>query len=203
MSRHCISGFVVVVLTGASLLLLPQTSDAQRRGGGGRAGAAGGYAGGYRSYGYTPYRRAFGGYGGYGYGYSGYGYANSGFSNPGITYPTQPYANDGSTGAYESFYPPQTSQPDNTVHVRVRVPAQDAEVWFQDARTDQRGTVREFESPELTPGFNYSYHIRARWMDNGKVRDQTRAVTVRAGQSVSVDFNTPDTAAATTDNPRQ
>jgi uncharacterized protein (TIGR03000 family) len=92
---------------------------------------------------------------------------------------------------YQSFYPPDTSSLGNRVMVQVRVPSPDAEVWFEGAKTNQRGMDRTFESPELTPGYKYTYHMRARWTDNGQPRDQTREVRVQPGQSVTVDFTRP------------
>jgi uncharacterized protein (TIGR03000 family) len=73
-------------------------------------------------------------------------------------------------------------------HVTVRVPTADAEVWFDDHRTQQTGTERTFESPPLEPG-EYSYQIRAKWRQNGKDVDLTRTVDVQPGQRVIVDFN--------------
>jgi uncharacterized protein (TIGR03000 family) len=50
---------------------------------------------------------------------------------------------------------------------------------------------RSFVSPPLTAGRNYSYQVRARWNDNGQMRDQTRTVNVTPGQTVNVDFSQP------------
>jgi uncharacterized protein (TIGR03000 family) len=70
----------------------------------------------------------------------------------------------------------------------VRVPDSNAEVWFQDYKTQQRGTVRQYESDNLDPNQTYTFKIRARWMQNGQQIDQTRQVQGRAGQNVMVDF---------------
>jgi uncharacterized protein (TIGR03000 family) len=72
--------------------------------------------------------------------------------------------------------------------VTVRVPSADAEVWFDDHRTQQAGLERVFESPALQAG-KYSYHVRAKWRQNGKDMEQTRTVQVQPGQRVMVDFN--------------
>jgi len=69
----------------------------------------------------------------------------------------------------------------------VQVPAV-AEVGFEDQKTTQKGPVRFFESPPVAPGRKYVYHIRARWMDNGREVDQTREVNVYAGDKFSIDF---------------
>ncbi len=70
----------------------------------------------------------------------------------------------------------------------VRVPA-DAEVWVAGARTGQRGTARTYVSPHLEPDQRYSYEIRARWTEGGKEVDRTRQISVRAGETVKVDFS--------------
>ncbi len=75
-------------------------------------------------------------------------------------------------------------------HVRVIVPA-DAEVWFGDGKTKQTGTMCEFVSPELTPGKEYAYEIKARWKQGDKDVVQTRQVDVSAGAWKVVDFTRP------------
>ena len=79
---------------------------------------------------------------------------------------------------------PSTALP---VHIEVRVPA-GAEIWFDDEKTVQAGTVRLFVSPPLPPGRDYTYEVRARWREDGSEVTQSRRVTVRAGQQVSVTF---------------
>jgi uncharacterized protein (TIGR03000 family) len=69
----------------------------------------------------------------------------------------------------------------------VRVPNPDAQIWFDDHRTQQGGTQRTFESPPLQPG-TYTYQVRAKWRQDGKDMNQTRTVTVRPGQEVRIDF---------------
>jgi uncharacterized protein (TIGR03000 family) len=102
---------------------------------------------------------------------------------------------------YRSYYPsmsadvtppaPTTTVPTDTkAYVRVVVPA-DAELWFDGEKTAQTGTSREFVSPPLTLGTDYSYEIRARWLENGKPVDQTRSVTVRGGSLTLVNFTHP------------
>jgi uncharacterized protein (TIGR03000 family) len=77
---------------------------------------------------------------------------------------------------------------DRAARIRVTVPAGDAEIWFQGQKTKRTGKVREFKSPPLTPGTNYTYEIRARWRDGERSVTQTHTVPVRAGQHVQVDF---------------
>jgi len=158
-------------------------------------GGYGGWGGLYSAYSYPSYGYASS----YPYGYSSYSYPSYSYYTPSYSYAVQPstFAYEGTPASSESFYPPESAVQDNDVHIKVNVPSPDAQVWFEGAPTQQRGTVREFESPPLTPGQNYTYHIRARWMENGQLRDQTRNVIVQAGQHLMVDFNTPDSSATT------
>jgi len=185
---------------------------------GGYYGGSGLYLGiGPRYYG-SPY-----GYSNYGYSYP-YGYTryyspsygsyyNPGYSyytpsydysyTPGYTYSYTPeytysatpagYSSNGSTQAYQPSNPPANST-DNTVHFQVNVPSPDAEIWVEGSPTQQRGMSREFQSPPLTPGRDYTYHIRARWMENGQMRDQTRVLKVHAGEWETVNFTADDTS---------
>jgi uncharacterized protein (TIGR03000 family) len=86
------------------------------------------------------------------------------------------------------YFPEREVTPDpNSATMNVRVPA-DAAIWFQGAKTGQRGEERTFVSPPLEPGRAYTYEVRARWNQDGKEVEQTRQVRVRAGETVKVDF---------------
>jgi len=174
------------------LLLVPGTSEAQRRGGRGGGGGGGrGWSGGWGGY-YGPsvgFSYGYPGYGSYGYGrpyygsyYGGY-YGNGYYSTPSYTY-TEPYS---STSIPQTSYYPPTISP-NSVSFMVRLPDPNAEVWFQDHQTQQKGTVRVYQSDNLDPSSSYNFQIRARWMQNGKVMDQTKQVSARPGQQYTVDF---------------
>lgn len=202
------STVAVAALAGTLVLLLPGTSEAQRRGGGGgygggRSGVSigigtgyGGY-GGYRGYGYgSPYGYGYGrginigigsGYGGYGWGYGGYGtpyYGNYATITPSYY---NDYASNPQTVTNQAFYPQLDSTSSGGAHIRVIV-APDAEVWFDGSATQQRGEVREFETPALDPNRSFTYKVRARWNQNGQVMDQTRDLQVQGGRSATVNF---------------
>ena len=66
-----------------------------------------------------------------------------------------------------------------------------AQVWFDGTATTSTGSVREFDSPPLTPGNRYSYEIQARWNENGQEVSQTQQVVVTAGAHVDVKFPAP------------
>lgn len=95
---------------------------------------------------------------------------------------------------YAAFYgaPPDAVAPpaDNRARIRLRVPA-DAELWFDNVKTSQTGTVRQFESPPLNPAERYSYEVRVRWLENGDLVTRTRRVIFRAGETVAVDLTQP------------
>jgi uncharacterized protein (TIGR03000 family) len=79
---------------------------------------------------------------------------------------------------------------DPVAHILVKVPA-DAEVWFGQSKTSQTGAQREFVSPQLTPGRDFTYDIKARWTEDGKEVVQTRQIDVAAGSWKTVDFTKP------------
>jgi uncharacterized protein (TIGR03000 family) len=95
------------------------------------------------------------------------------------------YASEFGRGYYGT--PGEMPRSDQTVLVRVHVPAE-AEIWFGGAKTQQTGTAREFISPVLEPGQEYTYEVRARWMQDGQEVVRTRDLRVRAGNQYHVDF---------------
>ncbi len=110
-------------------------------------------------------------------------------------------------GTYKVYYPtpdasgkyyyltPKAGIPveDTTALIEIRVPASDADVWFQGERTSKTGTVRQFRSPPLVEGRSYTYDVLAVWGEGGKDTKQLRQVSVRSGSRVTVDFNSPYT----------
>ena len=87
-------------------------------------------------------------------------------------------------------YPQQTARtgPAQAASVQVRVPA-NAEIWFDNLKTSQTGTLRTFASPPLETGKTFIYAVHVRWTDSsGKVIDLTKKVEVRAGELSSADF---------------
>jgi uncharacterized protein (TIGR03000 family) len=188
-----------------ALLLAASPASAERNGG--SRGNNGGYRGGYSGYN-NGYRGGYnggyyGGYRGYGYGpgvsigigsYPAYGYPNYGYA-PSVQYVTPSYYYTPSTTIVTpaQTYDPNVSQasftqPDDRAHLDVRVPAADAQILFDGDPTRQQGMDRVFVSPPLTPGKSFTYNIEARWMENGRMVNQSRAVTISAGQTATVDF---------------
>jgi uncharacterized protein (TIGR03000 family) len=109
-------------------------------------------------------------------------------------------------GTYKVYYPtpdasgkyyyltPKAGVPvqETTVLIEVKLPASDADVWFDGNRTSRTGVVRQFQTPPLVIGRAYKYEVRALWNVGGKEIKETRKVTVKAGDRVSVDFTTPE-----------
>ena len=73
--------------------------------------------------------------------------------------------------------------------IEVRLPTDDADIFFDGDKTSQTGQVRTFTSPGLEPGKVYTYEVRARWFRNRDVVNMTQKISVTAGQRVTVDFN--------------
>src|SRR5262245_35784043 len=133
------------------------------------------YFGSFRPYPYLPFRP------------SPYDYFSlwaSGFG-PYVALPeawnAPPYADDPGSEDVSLPAAPQPRPSTRPALVSVRVPAADAEVWFNDRLTQQTGTARSFQSPPLTPNGTYAYRVTARWLANGRPVLQTRHVLVRAG----------------------
>jgi uncharacterized protein (TIGR03000 family) len=169
------------------------------------------YPGGYSSY-YPGYSSDY---------YSGdYNYYRPGISVRFGTYPYSSYGNDytppflSATTPRGYAAPPTTTtivppptynatpapdprpspavQPDSRAHLQVHVPSPDAQLFFDGSPTRQKGTDRLFASPALALGQTYQYVVEARWTENGRAVDQTRSVTVSAGQTAVVDFTAPE-----------
>jgi uncharacterized protein (TIGR03000 family) len=78
--------------------------------------------------------------------------------------------------------------------LKLMVP-KDAVVEIEGVKTTQTGEVRNFVSPPLTPGKNYSYTVKATWKDaDGKDVVKEEVVKVQPGVEAQVDLR--PTAAA-------
>jgi len=78
---------------------------------------------------------------------------------------------------------------DKMMIVEVRLPLENAAVFFNDQFSDTKGPVRLFSSPaNLKPGQSYQYTVRAEWIIDGRKVSRTLKVTGMAGQRVLADF---------------
>jgi uncharacterized protein (TIGR03000 family) len=174
-----------------------------------------GYSTNYYGYGYNSPSYNYGYYpNNYGYGYSyprnysynypnyNYGYSNYNYSYPNYTYSYPNYSSsygsipNSNNIVYNSSSPQySTSNYGNEnaghqVQVRVILPDPNARLWVQDQMNQFSGNERLIVSPPaaLDPNMNYSYTMKATWMENGKEVNQEKKIDVRAGQQYVVDF---------------
>jgi len=64
----------------------------------------------------------------------------------------------------------------------------DAKVTINGLETRSTGSRRQFVSHGLKPGFSYKYVIRAQVVHNGQLQEDTRTVTLTAGDITAVAF---------------
>lgn len=67
-----------------------------------------------------------------------------------------------------------------------------AEVWFQGKLMTQRGQVRRFYSPPLSPDIDYTYQIQATWRDGDRPVTVNRTLRVRGGEKLDLDMTAPE-----------
>jgi uncharacterized protein (TIGR03000 family) len=153
----------------------------------------------------------------YPYAYSGwywpnfYGYYSGSYAYyPGMYYPTgSPYSYYGTnyapryelgvngssrtygyapdTSGESEYYGTMPSVPDTAALISVKVPP-DAVIWFDNHKTKQTGPERRFVTPSLDPDRNFSYEVRAQWMENNRQVEETKKVTIHSGEQSTVDF---------------
>jgi uncharacterized protein (TIGR03000 family) len=76
---------------------------------------------------------------------------------------------------------------DTSAWIELQVPA-DARVWFGGEETTQKGTLRQFVSPPLAPGRQYTYEVRASWKEGGREVTESRRLNLGAGNRLSASF---------------
>jgi uncharacterized protein (TIGR03000 family) len=84
-----------------------------------------------------------------------------------------------------------SSPPPNAALIRLYVPDEFAQVWFDGVQTSSVGTTRYYVTPELDK--TYHYQVKARWRRNGQAVTEERRITVSPNQSAVVDFTKPPT----------
>jgi uncharacterized protein (TIGR03000 family) len=96
----------------------------------------------------------------------------------------------------EDYTGPQgpTKEPSKVAYIRVRVPA-NAELWINNEKRTQAGTVREFVTPALDPDHIYVYNVKAHWTEEGGINvEKTLRVRTISGTRVTVNFVRPPAA---------
>ena len=102
----------------------------------------------------------------------------------------------GSQSYYYGYYhaPSQASPANDTVTINVTVPADDAKISFDGSMTVQRGKQRQFVSPPLQPGREYTYDIRVNWKQDSREVTRNRQITIHSGDVVNLTFPERDVA---------
>jgi uncharacterized protein (TIGR03000 family) len=135
---------------------------------------------------YTPY--------GYGLRNNRWGYYGNGIygMNPAYLFPPRPpgYLQDMKARAKDVVLPPMNQMNWLAAVIEVKMPCY-GDLWVDGVATEQLGTDRLFTSPPLEKGGEYVYVLRARWLENGQMIEQTQDVRVHSGDRVQVVFPKP------------
>jgi uncharacterized protein (TIGR03000 family) len=79
------------------------------------------------------------------------------------------------------------------VNIKITLPHTKALLTIQGQPTRQTGVERTFVSPPLEPGREYEYTMVAFWEPNNYTKiTRTKAIKVKAGQNIEVDFRKKD-----------
>ncbi|MGF1578641.1 MAG: TIGR03000 domain-containing protein [Gemmataceae bacterium] len=76
-------------------------------------------------------------------------------------------------------------------NVMVRVPSQNAQLYFNGVKTKQSGLLREFRTPQLPSQKGYQYKVKVVWQQDGTQREKEHVVRLEAGQEVLVNLSDP------------
>jgi uncharacterized protein (TIGR03000 family) len=82
--------------------------------------------------------------------------------------------------------PQKSEEAPNSALMVAHLP-EDARIWFEEAPTQQRGTLRQYFSPPLTPGKTYTYTVRVEWPEEGQWVSQVHSFPVHAGDIHCID----------------
>jgi uncharacterized protein (TIGR03000 family) len=139
----------------------------------------------YPAYGYFPYGVGYFPYTGgppYPYRYD--------IVNPAYLLPCRPPGYSIKAMAKDVILPPLNEINGLAAVIDVKMPCF-GELWVDGVPTEQLGTDRLFRSPPLEKGSDYVYVLRARWIEEGKLIEQTQQVRVRSGDCVQIIFPKP------------
>jgi len=100
------------------------------------------------------------------------------------------------SGAYPTSKPtaPVTVPSSERARITVKVP-ENATLYIDNKKNESNGTVREFTTPVVPAGRDFSYTMALETMKDGRPEQLTQKVIFRAGEMVSVDLTTPANAA--------
>jgi uncharacterized protein (TIGR03000 family) len=76
--------------------------------------------------------------------------------------------------------------------VAIKLPTTAAVVWIDGHKIDSGlSATRVYTTPDLEPGHDYGYTVKAQWVRRGSNVTQERQVSVAAGKTTVVDFTAP------------
>jgi uncharacterized protein (TIGR03000 family) len=158
----------------------------------------GGYYAAYRPYHRYGYYRPYYGYRAYYYGYPwwwGSGLLGLSYYSPTYYYVPDYYYGDipdilpysGEVAPLPSSVDPLPAPASAPAQILVNVPI-NARVYFNGSNAPSAGTARQFTTPALPLGSQYSYDVQASWEENGRPVTQTQRVLVSGGSTARVTF---------------
>jgi uncharacterized protein (TIGR03000 family) len=130
-------------------------------------------------------------------------YGGSEFTTPGYYYSTPSYNTVPSFsrrrvfgGGYQPYYSPWIASEYGNLGmiggqaalINITVPT-NANISFEGKETVQKGVFRQFITPALTPGQDFSYTVEVSWTENGTEVSRSRNITVHAGDIINLSFN--------------
>jgi uncharacterized protein (TIGR03000 family) len=149
---------------------------------------------GFRNRGFFPFSAFGDGFLYPGWDYDAYDWPSYGYSGPTITN-VQDYAYGYATSnaADSARRHSPMPRPADVSSARLSIAApKDAEVWVEGTKLDAGHAIREFSTPALEPGRQYTYTIRAKWVGaDGQTVTQAQDITFSAGSGVIVRFPLP------------
>jgi uncharacterized protein (TIGR03000 family) len=135
-----------------------------------------------------------------------YAYPYGGYPVPPV-YPSTPPVSDAvlqaAAGEPSSGLPlprptgPIASVPSNAALIKLLVPDEFGQVWFDGVQTTSIGTTRYYITPPLPGSQPFRYEVRATFKRNGESVSEDRVVSVTPGQTTVVDFTRAQAAQAT------
>jgi uncharacterized protein (TIGR03000 family) len=115
-----------------------------------------------------------------------------GYQEPSVPWYAKPlperYASPGKYQVTITILPAKQTEGDPHSVLLVAHLPETAQIWFDDAPTQQGGTLRQFVTPPLTPGKEYGYAVRVRWYEDGQWVSQVHHITVHAGDLQCIDI---------------
>ena len=92
------------------------------------------------------------------------------------------------TRSQSYYYTPAQASPVNyTVALNLTVPV-DAKIWIEGSPTAVGGSQRQFVSPPIQPGHDYTYHVQVSWTQDGREVTSKREIPVHAGDVINLIF---------------